>query len=168
MTMFVTVANALSSSSRSKCSTAFRPRCTARPILRECSTSYPSVPTDYDLRRVSVTYDSNSIGTTQSIFGQDRPRRLLLRLNALIGEGPVLSTQPPAARAGRPRRRHTSRQDTVVELNYSIITFWIRVTPVGSLRRENRAAVGSRSDPRRLSGRPTPAWTSRRAWRACG
>ncbi len=59
-------------------------------------------PTDYDLRRVSVTYDSDSIGTAHVDFGGkiDPNGVVSYRLNGLFGEGDGFRRrQPYQARA---------------------------------------------------------------------
>jgi iron complex outermembrane recepter protein len=79
-------------------------------------------PTDYDLREVSVTYNSDSIGTAHVDMGGpiDKNGVISYRLNALFGEGD-----------GYVDRSHQRRvlgdlgidikplEDTVLELNYS-------------------------------------------------
>ena len=79
-------------------------------------------PTDDDLRRLSVTYDSNSIGTAHVDLGGkiDSAGILSYRLNALFGEGTGYVDGSHQRRVlGDLGVDIRPRQDTVVELNYS-------------------------------------------------
>ncbi|HXL62248.1 MAG TPA: TonB-dependent siderophore receptor, partial [Mycobacterium sp.] len=79
-------------------------------------------PTDDELRRVSVTYDSTSIGAAHiDLGGRIDPAGLLTyRLNALFGEGGGYVDGSHTKRAlGDLGIDIRPRQDTVVELNYS-------------------------------------------------
>jgi len=58
-----------------------------RRIPRACSISFPSGDHN-DLREVSVTYNSNSIGTTHVDLGAGRQERVVkYRFNGVFGEG---------------------------------------------------------------------------------
>jgi len=79
-------------------------------------------PTDYDLRRLSVTYDSDTIGTAHVDLGGrlDAGGIFSYRLNALIGGGGGFVDGSHQRRVlGDLGIDIRPRQDTVVELNYS-------------------------------------------------
>lgn len=79
-------------------------------------------PTAYDLRRVSVSYDSNSIGTVRVDLGGpiDKGGILSYRLNGLFGEGTGFVDRSHTRRVlGSLAVDVRPREDTVVELNYS-------------------------------------------------
>jgi iron complex outermembrane recepter protein len=79
-------------------------------------------PTDYDLRRVSVTYASDSIGTAHVDLGGriDKNGVFSYRLNALFGEGGGFVDASHVRRAlGDLAIDIRPIEDTVLELNYS-------------------------------------------------
>ncbi len=79
-------------------------------------------PTDYDLRRISVIYGSNSIGTAHIDLGGrvDEAAVLSYRLNALFGEGGGYVDGSHQRRVlGDLGVDIRPRPDTVIELNYS-------------------------------------------------
>jgi len=79
-------------------------------------------PTDYDLRRVSVSYDSNAIGTIHGDFGGpiDRNGVFSFRLNGLFGEGDGYVDHSHQRRAlGDLGLDIRPFESTVLELNYS-------------------------------------------------
>jgi iron complex outermembrane recepter protein len=79
-------------------------------------------PTDYDLRRVSVTYASDSIGTAHVDLGGriDKNGVFSYRLNALFGEGGGFVDDSHVRRAlGDLAIDIRPIEDTVLELNYS-------------------------------------------------
>jgi iron complex outermembrane recepter protein len=79
-------------------------------------------PTDYDLRRVSVSYNSDSIGTAHVDLGGpvDSNGVLGFRFNGLFGEGDGFVDDSHQRRAlGSVALDVHLLQDTVLELNYS-------------------------------------------------
>jgi iron complex outermembrane receptor protein len=122
MTMFVTVANALEQFQQIEVLNGVSASLYGPANPSGMFNFVSKRPTDYDLRRVSVTYDSNSIGTAHIDFGGkiDAGGVLRYRLNALIGEGTGFVDGSHQRRAlGDLGVDIRPRQDTVVELNYS-------------------------------------------------
>jgi iron complex outermembrane receptor protein len=79
-------------------------------------------PTDYELRRVTVSYDSDSIGTAHVDLGGriDKNGVLTYRFNALFGEGDGYVTGSHSRRAlGDLSVDVRPVEDTVLELNFS-------------------------------------------------
>jgi iron complex outermembrane receptor protein len=79
-------------------------------------------PTDYDLRRLSVTYDSDAIGTVHADMGGpiDKSGVFAFRLNGLFGEGDGYVDQSHQRRAlGDLGLDVQPFESTVLELNYS-------------------------------------------------
>jgi iron complex outermembrane receptor protein len=122
MTMFVTVANALEQFQQIEVLNGVSSSLYGPANPSGMFNFVSKRPTDYDLRRVSVAYDSNSIGTAHIDLGGrlDQTGMLSYRLNGLFGEG-----------TGYVDGSHTKRvlgdlgvdirpaRGTVVELNYS-------------------------------------------------
>jgi iron complex outermembrane receptor protein len=122
MTMFVTVANALEQFQQIEVLNGVSASLYGPANPSGMFNFVSKRPTDYDLRRVSVTYDSNSIGTAHIDFGGriDEGGVLSYRLNALFGEGTGYVDGSHQRRVlGDLGVDIRPRQDTVVELNYS-------------------------------------------------
>jgi iron complex outermembrane receptor protein len=122
MTMFVTVANALEQFQQIEVLNGVSASLYGPANPSGMFNFVSKRPTDYDLRRVSVAYDSNGIGTAHVDLGGriDAAGVLSYRLNGVFGEG-----------TGYVDGSHTKRvlgdlgvdirpaRNTVVELNYS-------------------------------------------------
>jgi iron complex outermembrane recepter protein len=122
MTMFVTVANALEQFQQIEVLNGVSASLYGPANPSGMFNFVSKRPTDYDLRRVSVTYDSNSIGTAHVDLGGriDAAGVLSYRLNALFGEGTGYVDDSHQRRVlGDLGVDVRPRQDTVVELNYS-------------------------------------------------
>ena len=115
MTMFVTVANALEQFQQIEVLNGVSASLYGPANPSGMFNFVSKRPTDYDLRRVSVTYDSNSIGTTHIDFGGkiDAGGVLCYRLNALIGEvtGFVDGSHQRRALGGRHAAEHQRQID---------------------------------------------------------
>jgi iron complex outermembrane recepter protein len=122
MTMFVTVANAMEQFQQIEVVNGVSASLYGPANPSGMFNFVSKRPTDYDLRRVSVAYDSDSIGTAHVDLGGrfDKNGVVCYRLNALFGEG-----------SGFVDRSHQRRvlgdigidvrpaEATVLELNYS-------------------------------------------------
>jgi len=122
MTMFVTVANALEQFQQIEVLNGVSASLYGPANPSGMFNFVSKRPTGYDLRRVSVTYDSNSIGTAHIDFGGkiDPNGMVSYRLNGLFGEGTGFVDGSHTKRVlGDLGVDIRPRQDTVVELNYS-------------------------------------------------
>ena len=122
MTMFITVANAMEQFQQIEVLNGVSASLYGPANPSGMFNFVSKRPTDYDLKRVSVTYDSDSIGTAHVDFGGriDANGILSYRLNALFGEGSGFVDGSRAKRVlGDLGIDIRPRQDTVVELNYS-------------------------------------------------
>ena len=111
MTMFVTVANAMEQFQQIEVLNGVSASLYGPANPSGMFNFVSKRPTDYDLRRVGIAYDSNGIGTAHVDLGGrvDAAGVLSYRLNGLFGEGDRLCRrQPYQARPGRSRRRYTS------------------------------------------------------------
>ena len=122
MTMFVTVANAMEQFQQIEVLNGVSASLYGPANPSGMFNFVSKRPTDYDLRHVSLAYESNAIGTAHIDLGGriDQAGVLSYRLNGLFGEGSGYVD-------GSHKRRILGdlgidirpRQDTVVELNYS-------------------------------------------------
>lgn len=122
MTMFVTVANALEQFQQIEVLNGVSASLYGPANPSGMFNFVSKRPTGYDLRRVSVTYDSDSIGTARIDFGGkiDPNGIVSYRLNGLFGEGTGFVDGSHTKRVlGDLGVDIRPRQDTVVELNYS-------------------------------------------------
>ncbi len=98
------------------------PRSTVLPIHPACSISSPSVRRDYDLREVTVSYATASLGTAHVDLGGkiDGNGIVSYRFNGVFGEGDAWVDDSHAKRVlGALAIDVRPLQDTVIETNYS-------------------------------------------------
>ena len=122
MTMFVTVANAMEQFQQIEVLNGVSASLYGPANPSGMFNFVSKRPTDYDLRRVSVTYDSDSIATAHIDMGGplDKNGVFGFRFNALFGEGDGYVDHSHQRRAlGSVAFDIHPSPDTVLELNYS-------------------------------------------------
>jgi iron complex outermembrane receptor protein len=122
MTMFVTVANALEQFQQIEVLNGVSASLYGPANPSGMFNFVSKRPTDYDLRHVSVAYDSNGIGTAHVDLGGriDAAGVVSYRFNGLFGEGTGYVDESHTKRVlGDLGIDIRPRQDTVLELNYS-------------------------------------------------
>jgi iron complex outermembrane recepter protein len=122
MTMFVTVANAMEQFQQIEVVNGLSASLYGPANPSGMFNFVSKRPTDFDLRRLSVTYDSDAIGTAHVDLGGpiDKNGVVSFRLNGLFGEGDGFVDESHQRRSlGSLAFDVRPRQDTVLELNYS-------------------------------------------------